>query len=103
MRRHVFRRRLTVDLAVVVGIDVIYAVAPLALISVGLAIVFGMMRIINLAHGEFMVMGSYSATVAVHHGVNIWVAILIVAPLAVGIIGVILERLVIRHLYGRMV
>jgi branched-subunit amino acid ABC-type transport system permease component len=91
------------DLVVIVAIDFIYAIATLALISLGLAVVFGMMRIINLAHGEFMVMGSYSAAVAVHHGVNIWVAILVVAPVAVGIIGVILERLIIRHLYGRMV
>ena len=37
------------------------------------------------------------------NGVNIWLAILVVAPVAVGIIGVILERLIIRHLYGRMV
>ena len=91
------------DLAIIVAIDFVYAIATLALISLGLAIVFGMMRIINLAHGEFMVMGSYSAAVAVHYGVNIWVAILVVAPLAVGIIGVVLERLIIRHLYGRMV
>ncbi len=91
------------DLAAIVAIDFVYAIATLALISLGLAIVFGMMRIINLAHGEFMVMGSYSAAVAVHHGINIWVAILVVAPIAVGIIGVVLERLVIRHLYGRMV
>jgi branched-chain amino acid transport system permease protein len=91
------------DLATVVAIDFIYAVATLALISVGLAIVFGMMRIINLAHGEFMVMGSYSASVAVHHHVNIWIAILVVPPLAVAVIGAIIERLIIRHLYGRMV
>jgi branched-subunit amino acid ABC-type transport system permease component len=91
------------DLAAVVAIDFIYAIATLALISVGLAIVFGMMRIINLAHGEFMVMGSYSASVAVHHHVNIWIAILVVPPLAVAIIGAIIERLIIRYLYGRMV
>ena len=72
------------DLAVVVAIDFVYAVATLALISLGLAIVFGMMRIINLAHGEFMVMGSYSAAVAVHYGINIWLAILVVAPISVG-------------------
>jgi branched-subunit amino acid ABC-type transport system permease component len=91
------------DLAIVVGIDFVYAIATLALISLGLAIVFGMMRIINLAHGEFMVIGSYSASVAVHHGVNIWIAILIVPPVAVGIIGAIIERLIVRRLYGRMV
>jgi len=103
MRRHALRRRLTVDLAVVVGIDFIYAIATLALISVGLAIVFGMMRIINLAHGEFMVMGSYSAAVAVHHHVNIWIAILIIPPIAVAALGAAIEYLIIRRLYGRMV
>jgi len=92
-----------VDLAIIVAIDFVYAVATLALISLGLAIVFGMMRIINLAHGEFMVMGSYSASVAVHHHVNIWIAILVVPPIAVGIIGAIIERLIVRRLYGRMV
>jgi branched-subunit amino acid ABC-type transport system permease component len=91
------------DLAIVVAIDFLYAIATLMLISLGLAIIFGMMRIINLAHGEFMVMGSYSAAVAVHHDVNIWLAILVVPPLAVGTIGIIVERLIIRHLYGRMV
>ncbi|HUC50061.1 MAG TPA: branched-chain amino acid ABC transporter permease [Xanthobacteraceae bacterium] len=91
------------DLAIVVAIDFVYAVATLALISVGLAIVFGMMRIINLAHGEFMVIGSYSASVAIHHHVNIWIAILLVPPATVAVIGAGIERLVIRHLYGRMV
>jgi branched-subunit amino acid ABC-type transport system permease component len=91
------------DLAIVVGIDFVYAITTLALISLGLAIVFGMMRIINLAHGEFMVMGSYSASVAVHHGINIWLAILLVPPITVGIIGAIIERVIVRQLYGRMV
>jgi branched-subunit amino acid ABC-type transport system permease component len=91
------------DFAIVIAIDFAYAIATLALISLGLAIVFGMMRIINLAHGEFMVMGSYSATVAVHQHVNIWLSILVVPPLFVAIIGIIIERLIVRRLYGRMV
>ena len=91
------------DFAIVIAIDFAYAIATLALISLGLAIVFGMMRIINLAHGEFMVMGSYSATVAVHHHVNIWISILIVPPLVVGVIGIVIEWLIVRRLYGRMV
>jgi branched-subunit amino acid ABC-type transport system permease component len=99
-----YRRRVdAVDLAVVVGIDFVYAIATLALISIGLAIVFGMMRIINLAHGEFMVMGSYSATVAAHHHVNIWIAILVIPPVTVAALGAAIEYLVIRRLYGRMV
>jgi branched-chain amino acid transport system permease protein len=90
------------DYAIVVAVEFIYAIAVLMLISLGLAIVFGMMRIINLAHGELMVMGSYSATVAVHHGVNVWIAILVLPPVVVGIFGLLIERLLMRHLYGRM-
>lgn len=91
------------DFAAVVALDFVYAIATLALISVGLAIVFGMMRIINLAHGEFMVMGSYSAAVAVHSHVNIWIAILVIPPVTVAVIGAVIERVIIRNLYGRMV
>lgn len=88
--------------ATIVGLEVVYAVAMLILVSLGLAIVFGMMRVINLAHGEFLVMGGYAATLAVHHGVNFWLAIIIVPPIVVGAIGVVIERTIIRFLYGRM-
>lgn len=91
------------DLAVVIAIQVIYTVSLLILISAGLAIVFGMMRVINLAHGEFMMVGGYAAIVAVRAGVNIYVAMLIVAPLVVGILGLVVEQLVIRFLYGRLI
>jgi len=62
-----------------------------------------MMKVINLAHGEFMMMGGYATITAVNAGVNVFVAILVIAPLIVGLIGLIVERLVIRHLYGRLV
>jgi urea transport system permease protein len=91
------------DLAAVFTIEILYSIAVLVLISAGLAVVFGMMRVINLAHGEFMMMGGYATIVAVQAGVNIFVAMLIVAPLVVGLIGLVVERLVIRHLYGRLV
>jgi branched-chain amino acid transport system permease protein len=92
-----------VDLVLVLVIQVLYAVASLALISVGLAIIFGMMRVINLAHGEFLMLGGYSAIFAYQHGVNIWIAMLVVAPVVVGAIGMLVEWLLIRHLYGRMI
>lgn len=91
------------DLAALLAIQVLYAIASLALISVGLAIIFGMMRVINLAHGEFLMLGGYSAIVAVQHGISIWIAMLVVAPVVVGLIGVVVERVIIRFLYGRMV
>ena len=47
--------------------------------------------------------GAYSAILAVQAGVNLWVAMLVVAPLCVGLLGAVVERLVIRRLYGRMV
>ncbi len=91
------------DLIALLGIQVLYAIASLALISIGLAIIFGMMRVINLAHGEFLMLGGYAAIVANRHGVSIWLAMLVVAPLVVGVIGVIVERTIIRFLYGRMI
>jgi len=91
------------DLAIVVFIQVLYAVASLVIISSGLAVIFGMMKVINLAHGEFMMLGAYAVIMSMRLGINLWVAMFIVAPLAVGLVGVILERMVIRRLYGRMV
>ncbi len=91
------------DLSFVILVEMLYAVSSLILISAGLAVVFGMMKVINLAHGEFMMMGGYATITAVQLGINIFVAMLVIAPITVGLIGLIVERLVIRHLYGRLV
>jgi branched-subunit amino acid ABC-type transport system permease component len=96
-------QEIALDLVVAVLFQLVYGIANLALISLGLAIIFGMMRVINLAHGEFLMLGGYTVVVATNAGVNIWIAMLILAPLVVGLIGVIVERLLIRWLYGRMV
>ena len=91
------------DYATIVVLKILSTVSVLVIVSLGLAVMFGMMRIINLGHGEFMMLGAYSAVTAFNHGVNVWVAILLVAPLVVGAFGWLVERLVIRHLYGRLV
>lgn len=91
------------DVFAVLIIQSVYAIASLALISVGLALIFGMLRIINFAHGEFLMLGGFAFVIAVSSGVNMWVAMFFVAPVIVGAVGYAVERLVIRHLYGRRV
>ena len=91
------------DYAGVVFLEIIYMIAFLVLSSAGLAIVFGMMRVINLAHGEFVMLGGYTTLMCYKAGINIYFAMLIVAPIVVGLIGLIVERLIIRFLYGRMI
>ena len=91
------------NLVIALGIQIIYGIANLTLISLGLAIIFGMMRVINLAHGEFIMLGGYTVVISTNAGVNIWISMLIVAPVVVGVIGVLVERLLIRWLYGRMI
>ena len=83
-------------------IQILNTIASLALISVGLAIIFGMMKVMNFAHGELLMLGAYSVQTAYSNGVNIWIAMFVIAPLFVGIVGILIELLVIRHLYGRM-
>lgn len=91
------------DLVLVLVLQALVSVAVLALISLGLAVIFGMMRVINLAHGEFLMLGAYAAILFTGHGVNLWISMLILAPLSVAIVGIVVERLIIRRLYGRMI
>jgi urea transport system permease protein len=91
------------DLGATLILQTLGAIATIAIFSVGLAVIFGMMRIINLAHGEFIMLGGYAAVVATRHGLNLWLSILVVAPLLVGIFGLIVERVLISRLYGRMI
>jgi len=92
-----------VDLVLAIGLQVLTGVAVLVIVSLGLAVVFGMMRVINLAHGEFMMLGAFAAVLASGAGLSLWLAMLVVSPVAVGLFGLVVERLVIRRLYGRMV
>ena len=91
------------DYIAIVLLQIGSAVASLVLISIGLAVIFGMMRVINLAHGEFLMLGGYAAITAFNLGVNLWIAMVVVAPLTVGLFGIAVERLVIRNLYGRLI
>jgi branched-chain amino acid transport system permease protein len=70
-----------------------------ALLSLGLAVIFGMLNIINFAHGAQYMMGAFAAYLLLAHvGANYWVA-LVVAPIAIAAIGVAIERLLLQRLY----
>lgn len=85
----------------VIAFSVLTSVSILILVSLGLAIIFGLMRIVNMAHGEFVMIGAFTVITIVRSlGVPIWVA-LIIAPIVSAAIGIIIEALIIRPLYGR--
>jgi branched-chain amino acid transport system permease protein len=70
-----------------------------AMLSLGLAIIFGLLNIINFAHGAQYMLGAFAAWMLLHYlGVPYWGA-LILAPVIVGATGVIIERLLISRLY----
>lgn len=70
-----------------------------AILSLGLAVIFGLLNVINFAHGALYMMGAMFAWMGLtYFGLNYWV-MLVVAPLLVGVFGVIIERLLLRHLY----
>jgi branched-chain amino acid transport system permease protein len=70
-----------------------------AMLSLGLAVIFGLLGIVNFAHGVFYMMGAYVAFVSLDvFGLNYWLALLL-GPLLVGALGVLLERTLLKHLY----
>jgi branched-chain amino acid transport system permease protein len=76
--------------------------ALLVLASLGLAVIFGMMGVVNLAHGELIMSGAYITTSLANKGVPLPVAMLF-AALGAGIIGSVLEILIVHRLYGRLI
>jgi urea transport system permease protein len=75
--------------------------AYLVLAALGLAVIFGMMGVINLAHGEFIMCGAYVTIISAKAGVPLPLAMLL-GSLAAASAGFAIERLVIRHLYTRL-
>jgi branched-chain amino acid transport system permease protein len=69
-----------------------------ALLALGLAVIFGMLGVVNFAHGAFYMLGAFGAYVLLDSwGVSFWIALPLV-PVALGIVGVVVERLLIRRL-----
>jgi len=70
-----------------------------AMLSLGLAVIFGLLGIVNFAHGALYMIGAYVAWFALEKfGLGYWYA-LVIAPLVVGAMGVVIERLLLKHLY----
>ena len=70
-----------------------------AMLSLGLAVIFGLLGVVNFAHGAFYMLGAYAAWVGLDvFGINYWLA-LVLSPLLVGLLGIVMERLLLRHLY----
>ncbi|NML16187.1 branched-chain amino acid ABC transporter permease [Azohydromonas caseinilytica] len=70
-----------------------------AMLSLGLAVIFGLLGIVNFAHGALYMIGAYVAWLSLEYlGINYWVALLL-APLVVGALGVVIERTLLKQLY----
>jgi branched-chain amino acid transport system permease protein len=71
-----------------------------AILSLGLAVIFGLLNVINFAHGALYMLGAMLAWIGLEYlGLGYW-QMLVIAPLLVGLFGVALERLLLRRLYG---
>lgn len=88
------------DLVALQGLNFVYISLTLALVALGLAVVFGLLGVMNMAHGEFVMLGAYSVLIVQNAGLPFLAAL----PLALAVcaaVGWLLEFLVIRHLYRR--
>ena len=74
--------------------------AVYVLLAVGLSLIFGMLTVVNFAHGAFFMLGAYIGLLAAEKTGSFLLALLI-APVVVGAIGMLAERWLIRPLYGR--
>lgn len=88
-------------MSTVLILNIAWQISTLALITLGLAIVFGKLRIMNMAHGEFVMIGAYAPVITSSMGLPSWLQVP-VCILTVALVALILERTIIRHLYGRM-
>lgn len=96
--------KVAMNQAVDLGMDAISLASIYFLAAVGLAITFGVMGVINMAHGEFIMMGAYTGYVVQQFITNYTLSLVVALPLAFAVTfaaGVLMERLVIRWLYNR--
>lgn len=83
------------------ALNVLSAISLLFIAAIGLAVIFGVMGVVNLAHGEFIMMGAYVSYLVARGGLPVALSF-VVAPVAVGLFALLLEPVFFRHLYGRL-
>ena len=86
------------EIALSVGIDTALITLTLALAAFGLAIIYGLIGVINMGHGAMLTLGAYFTWAGIDIGIP-FVLSVIIAGILVGIIGTLLEHLIIRHYY----
>jgi branched-subunit amino acid ABC-type transport system permease component len=88
------------ETAISVVVDVTLITLILALAAFGLAIIYGLVGVINMGHGAFLTLGAYLTWAATTSGIPFILSV-ILATIGVGIVGLILEHLIIRHFYDK--
>ena len=86
----------------VLVLDASNYILVIILVAMGLVIIFGLMNVINMAHGELFLLGAYTLVAVERAGGGFWIG-LALAPVVVGIAGLVIEELVIRHVYHRFI
>jgi len=88
------------DVIIPICLNALTLISILMLIGLGLAIIYGLLGVINLSHGDFVTIGAFSLAVVQGFGGSFWLA-LVVAPLVGAAIGLAIEQSIIRFLYAR--
>jgi len=87
---------------VVLGaLNIVSFISLLFVAAIGLAVIFGVMGVVNLAHGEFIMMGAYVSYLVAHSGLPVLIS-MFAAPIVVGLFALLLEPIFFRHLYGKL-
>ena len=82
------------------GLDCVTSIATALLVALGFYLVFGILRVYNMAHGDFVMIGAYSACLVTEYTKS-WLLGVVTAPVVAGSVGLLLESVIIRRLYGR--
>lgn len=87
---------------IALSIDTLCFTLTLLLVTLGLVVIFGMMNVINMAHGEFFLIGAYTVVAVTRAGGSFWLG-LVLAPCLLALLGFAIEWLVVRHIYRRFI